>query len=94
MRDIGQFIGVVVTAMMFLSPIFYPITSLPAKYQAWMLLNPLTIPALLARDFLFWGFPPNLNLGLLLGYSVVALAVAFFGFFWFQKTRKGFADVL
>jgi len=94
LRDIGQFIGIAVTALMFLSPVFYPITSLPEQYRSFMLLNPLTIPVQLTRDFLFWGEKPDLNLEILLTYSAVAVAVACLGFFWFQKTRKGFADVL
>lgn len=94
LRDIGQLIGIVVNAMMFLSPVFYPITSLPEQYRSWMYLNPLTIPVQLTRDFLFWGEQPNFHGKILLTYLVVAVAVACLGFFWFQKTRKGFADVL
>lgn len=94
LRDIGQFIGIAVTAMMFLSPVFYPITSLPEQYRSWVYLNPLTTPIQLTRDFLFWGTQPNVNFEILLTYSAVAVVVACLGFFWFQKTRKGFADVL
>ena len=94
LRDIGQFIGIVVNAMMFLSPIFYPITSLPEQYRSWIYLNPLTIPIQLTRDFLFWGERPDLHIEMLLMYYGVAVAVAYLGFFCFQKTRKGFADVL
>jgi lipopolysaccharide transport system permease protein len=54
--------------------------------------NPLTFIIEQAREVLVWGRMPNL-LGLT-AYSVVALLVFFGGFFWFQKTRKGFADVL
>ena len=94
LRDTGQFIGIAVTALMFLSPVFYPITSLPEQYRSWMYLNPLTIPVQLTRDSLFWGWQSDLNLEKLLIYSLVALGAAYVGFFWFQKTRKGFADVL
>jgi lipopolysaccharide transport system permease protein len=94
LRDIGQFIGIVVTALMFLSPIFYPLSSLTAKYQLLMLLNPLTIPVQFTRDFLFFGGLSDLSAMLLLLYWVTSLLIGCFGFFWFQKTRKGFADVL
>jgi lipopolysaccharide transport system permease protein len=94
LRDIGQFIGIAVTALMFLSPLFYPMTSLPMQYQSWVLLNPTTIPIQLTRDFLFFGVQPGLNIEMLLIYSAVAVVVAYLGFFWFQKTRKGFADVI
>lgn len=94
LRDIGQFIGIVVTALMFLSPVFYPITSLPERYQSWMLFNPLTIPVQFSRDFLFWGIPFDLQLNLLVIYLFTSIVTACCGFYWFQKTRKGFADVL
>ena len=94
LRDIGQITGIAVTAIMFLSPIFYPITSLPTQYQSSMLLNPLTIPIQLTRDFLLWGTWASLSTILLLCYWVASLLVAYLGFFWFQKTRIGFADVI
>jgi lipopolysaccharide transport system permease protein len=34
------------------------------------------------------------DLGALAAYAAAALAVAALGYAWFQKTRKGFADVL
>ncbi|PLN62477.1 sugar ABC transporter permease, partial [Klebsiella pneumoniae] len=41
---------------------------------------------------LIWGGVPNF-MGILL-YTVGASIVAWLGFVFFQKTRKGFADVL
>jgi lipopolysaccharide transport system permease protein len=46
----------------------------------------------MARDLMYWGQLPSL--GLLATYAVGALGFAVLGFAWFQKTRKGFADVL
>jgi lipopolysaccharide transport system permease protein len=94
LRDIGQIIGIAVAALMFLSPIFYPITSVPVQFQKLMLINPITIPVQVTRDFLFWGIQPEVNLMRLVFYWGVSLMIAAVGFFWFQKTRKGFADVL
>jgi lipopolysaccharide transport system permease protein len=94
LRDIGQFIGILITALMFLSPVFYPITSIPVQFQKLMLLNPITIPVQVTRDFLFWGIGPEMNLKRLIFYWGISLLMAVIGFFWFQKTRKGFADVL
>jgi lipopolysaccharide transport system permease protein len=92
LRDVGQIIGVVVTMLMFLSPIFYPASSLPPAYQALIFLNPLTAPIEMVRDLMYWGKLPSM---ILLGlYSVGAFGIAVLGFAWFQKTRKGFADVL
>jgi lipopolysaccharide transport system permease protein len=93
-RDISQFIGVGLTATMFLSPIFYPITSLPDHYQDLIMVNPLSVPVELTRNFLFWGIGPFTGLYQLIVYSFTSFLVAFLGFYWFQKTRRGFADVL
>ncbi len=91
-RDIGQFIGVVVTLTLFMSPIFYPASALPPGIEPWLLLNPLTFIIEQLRSVIIWGHQPHWG-GLLL-YALIALAVAWAGFFWFQKSRKGFADVL
>lgn len=91
-RDVGQTIGLAMTVMMFLSPVFYPITSLPVEFRPWILANPLTFIIEQARAVLIWGQLPNWY-GLL-KYMVAASIVAWLGFFWFQKTRNGFADVL
>jgi lipopolysaccharide transport system permease protein len=92
LRDVSQFIGVVTMSMMFLSPIFYPASSLPPAYQTLIFLNPLTAPIEMVRDLMYWGKLPSLSL---LGMSALgALGFAVLGFAWFQKTRKGFADVL
>ncbi|TXH58548.1 MAG: ABC transporter permease [Desulfurellales bacterium] len=91
-RDVGQTIGIVTMVMMFLAPVVYPITAVPESVRPWIMANPLTFIIEQGRSVLIWGNAPDW-LGLL-GYSCVALAVAWLGYFWFQKTRKGFADVL
>lgn len=92
LRDVSQFIGVVTTVLMFLSPIFFPTSALPEEYRHLLLLNPLTPAIEQARDVLFWGKVPDMLI--LLVYFLVATFIAWLGFAWFQKTRKGFADVL
>lgn len=92
LRDVSQFIGLVTTALMFLSPIFYPATALPEEYRHVLFLNPLTPVIEQTRSVLLWGKAPDMTM--LLGYLLSAVLVAWLGFAWFQKTRKGFADVL
>lgn len=91
-RDIGQTTGLITTIMLFLSPVFFPAASLPEPYRALLLLNPLTFVIEQARDVLLWGKPLDW-LGLAI-YCVVSSGVAWLGLVWFQKTRKGFADVV
>lgn len=92
LRDISQFIGIFTTVLMFMSPIFYPVTALPASYRNFLYLNPLTLMIEQTRDLLIWGREPELLF--LLGYGLISLIVAWGGFAFFQKTRKGFSDVL
>ena len=91
-RDVGQTIGIVTTVLMFLSPVFYPVSALPEAFQPWLLANPLTFIIEQTREVLIWGHLPDWR-GLAL-YAVVSLGVAWLGYVWFQKTRKGFADVV
>lgn len=92
LRDVGQLMGLVVTVLMFMSPIFYPVSALPPNLQPLLLLNPLALPIEMVRDLMYWGVVPGLGSWLLGG--TVAVLVGILGFAWFQKTRRGFADVL
>ncbi|WAR46590.1 ABC transporter permease [Methylomonas rapida] len=92
LRDIAQIIGLVTTTLMFLSPIFYPVSALPPKYQTFLLMNPLTPAIEQGRALLVWGTLPNWQM--LAIYFLASLLIAWLGFAWFQKTRKGFADVI
>jgi lipopolysaccharide transport system permease protein len=91
-RDIGQVIGLLTTMMLFLSPVFYPLSALPESLRGLVLFNPLTLPIEQLRNVLIWGRLPDWNA--LVAYYVLAFAMAFFGYWWFQRSRKGFADVL
>lgn len=91
-RDITQILGTLVTALMFLSPIFFPSSALPEWIRPWLIVNPLTLPIEQARDVLIWGKAPDF--AALAVYAALAVGVAAAGLCWFQLTRKGFADVL
>lgn len=92
LRDVGQAVGIIVSVMMFLSPIFYPVTALPEAYQAILHANPLTLIIESGRSLMFDGVLPDWQpLALLTVYCGL---ISWLGFAWFQKTRKGFADVL
>ena len=92
LRDVGQTIGIITTVMLFLAPVMYPITAVPENLRPLIMANPLTIIIEQARAVLIWGRQPDW-LGLAI-YMAVAVVVAWGGYAWFQKTRKGFADVI
>ena len=92
LRDVGQTIGLITMVMMFLSPVFYPLSAVPERFHPYILANPLTFIIEQTREVRIWGHCPNwLGLGV---YTLIALTLAWAGYAWFQKTRKGFADVL
>jgi len=92
LRDVGQTIGIITMVLMFLAPVFYPVTAVPEEMRPWLTANPLTFIIEQAREVLIWGRVPNwTGLGI---YTAVAMAITWIGYAWFQKTRKGFADVI
>ena len=92
LRDIGQLVIICTTMLMFMSPIFYPASALPASYQKLFMLNPLVPVIEQVRGVMYWG--QGVDWMLLSIYLAVALIVAWLGLAWFQKTRTGFADVI
>jgi lipopolysaccharide transport system permease protein len=91
-RDVGQITAVFTTVLMFLSPVFYPTSSLPAWIRDWMWLNPLAVIIEEGRNTLVFGKLPD-PAGLAFAMAG-GLLVAWAGFAWFQKSRRGFADVV
>ena len=91
-RDVNQLLGIVVTALMFLSPLFYPSSALPAEFQWLSAVNPIAFSIEQTREVLIFGRLPDWRS--LAIYTVIAAATMWLGFAWFQKTRRGFADVL
>ena len=92
LRDIQQFIGVLITILMFMSPLFYPLSSVPVAVRELVGASPLTVIIEGIRGALFEGALPNaLTLSALLVGSWLML---WFGYLWFMNTKKGFADVI
>lgn len=92
LRDIGQVVGVLTMVLMYLTPVFYPVSILPLEYQRWMKINPLTSSIEQARNVMMWGI--GVDWFSWIWQMLLGLVIAWLGFVWFQKTRKGFADVV
>ena len=91
-RDIVQVTGIVTTIFLFISPVFFPLSAVPQEFQHLLKLNPLTFVIEAGRNVLIFGRTFDW-----IGwtwYAVSSFAVAWVGFWWFQKTRRGFADVV
>ncbi len=92
LRDVSHVVSVATTALLFLSPVFYPLSALPEEYRGVLSFNPLTLAIEHVRGVLIWGRIPDP--GIFATYLGISALVAWLGFAWFQKTRKGFADVI
>ena len=91
-RDLGQIMGWLVTALMFSAPILYPLKTISASWGPWLYLNPLTFVVEEVRHVIFAGAWPHWSGWLI--YCGVSLLVAIAGAKFFDWTKEGFADVL
>lgn len=92
LRDIGQLTGSLVMALMFLSPVFYPVEIVPQPWRDWLVLNPLAATIGWVRGAVFLGsLPPA---GDYFGQLAAGLLVLVLGHRIFMALRPGFADVI
>lgn len=91
-RDLGQLTSMLATFLMFLSPVFYPMTAVPEEWRAVFELNPLASAMETLRTCLLLSQTPNPGQLLYLWGQGMFWFVA--GGWVFSKLRKGFADVL
>lgn len=92
LRDITQGISLFMMAWMFLTPIIYPESIVPPQYRPFIDLNPFTPLVRNYRRVLLEGAAPDWS-GLAY-FTIVALVSFVFGYWWFARTRKNFADVI
>lgn len=91
-RDLGQVVGLLVTLLMFLIPIFYPASAVPETFRPIITLNPLAVLVEEARGILLWGRWPDWFQ--LAWVGLLGWVVAWGGYLLFMKLRRGFSDVL
>lgn len=91
-RDLGQFVSTAVPALLFLTPIFYPLSAIPPGLRSVLELNPLAWFVDATRGALLDASAPG-PAQLALFYAV-GLVSALAGHALFQRTKHGFADVL
>ncbi len=91
-RDIVQGISLVLMAWLYLTPIIYPESMVPPRYQSLVNLNPFTPLVRSYRRIILEGALPGWR-GLAY-FTAFAVASFLFGYWWFAKSRKNFADVI
>lgn len=92
LRDIGHTVGLIVTLLLFLSPVFYPLSAVPERFRPIVEANFLTFIIEQFRLVTLEGRAPDWA-GLSI-YAAAGIVVAWAGLYWFERSRKGFADVL
>lgn len=91
-RDLGQIVTVILNIIFYASSIIYPLNVIPENLRAWFFFNPMIHVVEGIRDSLFkTELISNQELIYLYGFSIFMFV---FGQFIFQKTKKGFVDVL
>jgi lipopolysaccharide transport system permease protein len=92
LRDIAQGITLILMAWLYLTPIIYPESIVPERYRPFINANPFTALVRSYRRILLEGLAPDWPS--LAYFSAFALVLFVFGYWWFAKTRRNFADVI
>jgi lipopolysaccharide transport system permease protein len=92
LRDLQQVMGLVLSGLIFLSPVFYPSSALPDWLQPVMALNPLSAPIEGLRGLVLHGGAAPWDAMLLTCAS--GIAASLLGLALMHRIRSGFADVL
>jgi lipopolysaccharide transport system permease protein len=89
-RDLNQIWDIVLQVGFFLSPIFYPLSSVPAKYMFYYMLNPITRLVTMYRDILLNGTIPKISdFAIVILFGIILL---FTGTLLFKKLSRRFAE--
>ena len=90
LRDLQHVVPALMSGLLFLSPVFYPVDAAPRVLQVLLLVNPLTAPIELMRAAWFGGsFDWRMALPAIALLPILALAR------WlFERARPGFADLV
>ncbi|GMQ82649.1 MAG: ABC transporter permease [Rhodothermia bacterium] len=90
-RDLRQIVNILVPILMFASPIFYPVSALPEKFQPYIYLNPLTTIIEGVRTVL--AMSGRFGVVEFIASVVIGWLTAWFSLAIFMAVRRGFADV-
>jgi lipopolysaccharide transport system permease protein len=92
LRDIVQGIALLLMVWMYLTPIIYPEAIVPERFRPFINANPFTHLIRSYRNIMLEGVAPDWpGLAYFTGFALIAFI---FGYWWFARTRKNFADVI
>lgn len=92
LRDLAQGITLILMAWMYLTPIIYPESIVPERFQPFINANPFTALVRSYRRIFLEGVAPDWPS--LAYFTGIAVLLFVFGYWWFAKSRRNFADVI
>lgn len=91
-RDVSFAVNFLIQALMYLSPVIYPVSQVPESLRLFYLLNPMTGVIQGFRWSLFGsGDPPNV---IFFGSALIVVFVVISGAFVFRRTERNVVDIL
>lgn len=90
-RDVRTALPFIIQILFFMTPVIYPITLIPERFQIYAFLNPATGAITSIKSGLF-GQPINWT-GFLISW-IMAILSLMIGVWYFQKTEKNFVDII
>ncbi|MBP7506371.1 MAG: ABC transporter permease [Prolixibacteraceae bacterium] len=91
-RDLSFAMGFVIQIWMYISPVVYPTSNIPLKYQFLYMLNPMA-PIIEIFRYMFLGVGTVTPICLLMSWFTTILAI-FFGVLLFNRIEKSFMDTV
>lgn len=91
-RDVNNVVGLATTMLLFVSPVFYPLSNLPDELRRLLCINPLAPIIESFRQVTLQGEVPDWELWCLVALLSAAICLA--GLAWFMKSKNAFADVV
>jgi lipopolysaccharide transport system permease protein len=91
-RDVGLAVPLLVQVWFFMTPVVYPLETVPTALRGWYLANPMTGVIESFHRILVYGKPPDFDLLLIAVFG--AVGVFLLGFWYFFSTESRFADVV
>jgi lipopolysaccharide transport system permease protein len=90
--DLKQVTSMLLTGLIFLAPILYPIDIVPEQYRFLIELNPITHLVLLYRQVILSGDWPNMRD--MIEFAVFSIVIFLAGYTWYQRTKRNLIDFL
>ena len=91
-RDLQQAVPFLLQLLLFLTPIFYPLSAIPEQFRFVIQCNPLAFLVETFRNMALWGIAPHW--GIFAAWTAASAVFAYVGYKIFQRLRGTFADVL